>query len=300
MLYINRDSTTKRRLRADAMGITGNLSSEQLQSLDSQGYLVIESFATAEEIEALRKRMGQLLDDFDGSTASIFSTKDQQKTTDDHFYESAEKVSFFFEEKAFGDDGCLKQSKQLSINKVGHALHELDSVFKKFSCSEKVLSFLSSMGYKRPVIIQSMYIFKQPGIGGEVVPHQDNSFLYTEPPTCTGLWLALEDATIINGCLWAIPGSHKNGLVRRFIRGEKGVTFDRPSPTYDQKDFVPIEVKAGALVAIHGDLIHQSFENQSSKSRHAYSLHVVDTEGCKWAQENWIKRKVEPEPLYVS
>ncbi|XP_038714169.1 phytanoyl-CoA dioxygenase isoform X2 [Tripterygium wilfordii] len=299
MLYINRDSTTKRRLRADAMGITGNLSSEQLQSLDSQGYLVIESFATAEEIEALRKRMGQLLDDFDGSTASIFSTKDQ-KTTDDHFYESAEKVSFFFEEKAFGDDGCLKQSKQLSINKVGHALHELDSVFKKFSCSEKVLSFLSSMGYKRPVIIQSMYIFKQPGIGGEVVPHQDNSFLYTEPPTCTGLWLALEDATIINGCLWAIPGSHKNGLVRRFIRGEKGVTFDRPSPTYDQKDFVPIEVKAGALVAIHGDLIHQSFENQSSKSRHAYSLHVVDTEGCKWAQENWIKRKVEPEPLYVS
>lgn len=116
-----------------------------------------------------------------------------------------------------------------------------------------------------------------------------------------------------------------DGLVRRFIRGEKGVTFDRPSPIYHQEDFVPVEVKAGSLVVIHGDLIHQrsvelnsvahpqitkkmkrktflishtlffivffcldySFENQSSKSRHAYSLHVVDTEGCKWAQENW-------------
>lgn len=51
--------------------------------------------------------------------------------------------------------------------------------------------------------------FQQPGIGGEVVPHQDNSFLYTDPPTCTGLWLALEDATVTNGCLWAIPRSHK-------------------------------------------------------------------------------------------
>lgn len=52
--------------------------------------------------------------------------------------------------------------------------------------------------------------WQQPGIGGEVVPHQDNSFLYTEPSTCTGLWLALEDAKTINGCLWAIPGSHKS------------------------------------------------------------------------------------------
>lgn len=129
-----------------------------------------------------------------------------------------------------------------------------------------------------------------------MVPHQDNSFLYTEPRSCTGLWLALEDATIANGCLWAIPGSQKSsflifadfllqllwsffscknerlwnfcgliflhfifvdGLIRRFIRGDEGVTFDRPSPEYDHKDFVPIEVKAGSLVVIHGDLIHQ-------------------------------------------
>ncbi|CAJ2650259.1 unnamed protein product [Trifolium pratense] len=245
--------------------------------------------------------MEQLVDEFDpSSTASIFSTKNQQKLTDDYFFESAERVSFFFEEKAFGDDGNLKQPKQISLNKVGHALHEIEPAFKKFSSSEKASSLMSSLGYKRPVIMQSMYIFKQPGIGGEVVPHQDNSFIYTEPQTCTGLWLALEDATILNGCLWAIPGSHKNGLLRRFMRDENGVKFDRPSPSYDQKDFVPIEVKAGSLVVIHGDLIHQSFENQSTKSRHAYSLHVVDTDSCKWAPENWIRRKVEPEPLYVN
>ncbi|KAF4402601.1 hypothetical protein G4B88_012386 [Cannabis sativa] len=252
------------------MGIVGNLTPAQLHSFHSDGYIVMESFASTDEVESLRKRMVELLNQFDYSTtASIFSTKNQQP-------------------------------KELSINKVGHALHEIDPVFKSFSNSEKVCSLFCSLGYKKPIIIQSMYIFKQPGIGGEVVPHQDNSFIYTEPQTCTGLWLALEDATTTNGCLWAIPGSHKNGLVRRFIRGENGVTFDRPSPDYDLKDFVPIEVKAGSLVVIHGDLIHQSLENQSSKSRHAYGLHIVDTEGCTWAQDNWIKRKVEPTPLYTS
>ncbi|PSR91073.1 Phytanoyl-CoA dioxygenase [Actinidia chinensis var. chinensis] len=118
---------------------------------------------------------------------------------------------------------------------------------------------------------RSRFSSKQLGIGGEVVPHQDNSFLYTEPTTSMGLWLALEDATIINGCIWAIPGSHKNGLVRRFIRDDEGVHFDRPSPSYDRKYFVPVEVKAVSLVAIHGDLIHQR-----------------------------NRRKVDPKPLYDS
>ncbi|KAL5663265.1 hypothetical protein ACJX0J_023373, partial [Zea mays] len=230
----------------------------------------------------MRDRMAELVAGFDGANSGVFSTKDHRQLKDDYFFKSAENISFFFEgrllegliyfcsfdtifitEKAYGDDGCLKQPKELSINKVGHALHELDPVFKKFSFSESVASLFSSLGYKRPAVIQSMYIFKQPG-----------------------LWLALEDATINNGCLWAIPGSHKKGLVRRMIRDENGTHFDCPSPAYDQKEFVPLEVKSGALVVIHGDLIHQSFENLSPASRYAFSLHVIDTEGCEWSKDN--------------
>ncbi|KAJ8504277.1 hypothetical protein OPV22_005163 [Ensete ventricosum] len=281
------------------MANAGNLTAEQLDFFDVNGYLILESFSSKQEVRKMRDRMAELLDGFDGSFSSIFSTKNQQHT-DDYFFQSAENISFFFEENAFGADGHLKQPKELSINKVGHALHEIDPVFKEFSFSDKISGMLCSLGYKRPVVIQSMYIFKQPGIGGEVVPHQDNSFLYTEPPSCTGLWLALEDATITNGCLWAIPGSHKHGLKRRFIRDENGVHFNHPSPSYDHKDFVPLEVKAGSLVVIHGDLIHQSFENKSPNSRHALSLHVVDTNGHVWAKDNWIQRKVEPEPIYAS
>ena len=42
-----------------------------------------------------------------------------------------------------------------------------------------------------------------------VIPHQDATYLACKPPRIVGLWLALEDATVDNGCLWFIPGSHK-------------------------------------------------------------------------------------------
>ena len=52
-----------------------------------------------------------------------------------------------------------------------------------------------------------MLIFKQPFVGGEVVPHQDSCFVATDPLSCVGIWLALEDATRENGCLWTLPGA---------------------------------------------------------------------------------------------
>ncbi len=63
---------------------------------------------------------------------------------------------------------------------------------------------------------------QQPKIGGEVVPHQDSSFIYTEPMSCVGLWWALEEATKDNGCLWAAPEEHKKGLRRRFFVKDGG------------------------------------------------------------------------------
>ncbi|XP_024535439.1 phytanoyl-CoA dioxygenase [Selaginella moellendorffii] len=258
---------------------------------DDQGYLVLENFASDDECSGMMSRMEFLLEGFDPQTISVFSTKNQKERTDNYFFESANNISFFFEEKAFDPEGKLKQPKSLSINKVGHALHELDPVFKSFTDSKKVGALLELLGYKKPVLMQSMYIFKQPGIGGEVVPHQDNSFLYTDPPSCTGLWLALEDANKSNGCLWVLPKSHRDGVARKFLRDENGVKFDKSPPTYEMSQFIPVEVKAGSLVVIHGNLVHQSFENKSSKSRHAYSVHVVESEDCVWSSDNWIRKK---------
>ena len=139
-----------------------------------------------------------------------------------------------------------------------------------------------------------MYIFKQPKIGGEVVCHQDSTFLYTEPQSIAGLWLALEDATLENGCLWAIPGGHTLGLKSRWVRNETGgMKFDVfDSSPWPEQRLVPLEVSKGSLIILNGLLPHKSFANRSSKSRHAYTLHVISAD-CHYPETNWLQRSSE-------
>lgn len=54
-----------------------------------------------------------------------------------------------------------------------------------------------------------MIIFKNPKIGGEVPKHTDHTYIMSSPSSCIGIWVALEDATKENGCMWGYPGSHK-------------------------------------------------------------------------------------------
>ncbi len=91
----------------------------------------------------------------------------------------------------------------------------------------------------RTQLWQSMFIFKQPGIGGEVHWHQDATFLHSEPMTVTGFWIALEDATVDNGCLWVAPGGHRGPLRKRFVRHGDAVRLvaldDTPWPSMDRR-----------------------------------------------------------------
>lgn len=272
------------------------LTEEQIASYHRDGFLVVENFATLAECQTLKQRAEELVAEFDPQgLISIFTTKEQTRASDDYFLESGDKVRFFFEEDAFNTDGSLRQSKERSINKIGHALHDLEPAFNQFSRRPELAAIAEQIGLRDPLLMQSMYIFKQPNIGGEVTCHQDATFLYTEPMTVTGFWFALEDATLENGCLWAIPGGHKLGLKKRFSRAETGGTkFDvlDNSPWPDDL-LVPLEVKAGTLVILHGLLPHMSHANRSPKSRHAYAVHVVDGT-AKYPAENWLRREMPP------
>jgi phytanoyl-CoA hydroxylase len=181
--------------------------------------------------------------------------------------------------------------KAEAINKIGHALHDLDPVFNRFSRSQGVEELVASLGFLEPLLLQSMYIFKQPGIGGEVTCHQDATFLYTDPPRLTGLWFALEDATQENGCLWAIRGGQRLGLKSRFVRASVGGTrFEHyDESAWPADELVALEVAEGSLIVLDGLLPHLSMANRSPRSRQAYSLHVIEA-ASRYPADNWLQR----------
>src|SRR5215510_12108372 len=139
------------------------LTSAQVKSYSADGFLVIEGFVEDSAVEILRSQAEKLVRDFDASElVSIFSTHEQSRVADEYFLTSGDKIRFFFEENAFNPDGTLKYKKEKSINKIGHALHDLDPAFRKFSRSENVKQLAAAIGFADSLLLQSMYIFKQP------------------------------------------------------------------------------------------------------------------------------------------
>jgi phytanoyl-CoA hydroxylase len=268
------------------------LSAAQIEQYRQDGYIVLPGFKSADEIARVRERAAAIVDAFEpGERRSIFTTREQALATDAWFLDSADQVRCFFEEEAFGADGALRQAKALSINKIGHALHDRDPVFDAFSRGASLDALARALGLAEPQIWQSMYIFKQPGIGGEVAWHQDATFFLTAPISVTTFWFALEDATEDNGCLWVEPGGHRGPLRELFIRDGDRVEKRRLDPTPWPADAAAraVPVEAGTLICFHGLLPHYSAPNRSPRSRHAYSLHVTDARS-RYAKSNWLQR----------
>jgi phytanoyl-CoA hydroxylase len=235
----------------------GQLTDEMVSAYREAGVLILEDFVSLEACAELRSRALQLVDAFDASAVqSVFSTTDQEQLDDRYFIESGDKIRFFFESDAFDESGQLRDSKENLLNKMGQ-----------------------------------MYIFKPPRIGGEVVCHQDSTYIYTEPNSCVGFWFALEDATTENGCMHFIPGQHNKPLKSRNRRSGKfnlktEVLDDTPWPEH-LKEAAP--ARAGSVVIFDGRAPHLSDPNLSEKSRHAYTLHTIDR-ACHYPAENWLQR----------
>ena len=122
------------------------LSQEQIQAYEENGFLIIPEFLSHSEIAGMRAKIKKIIADFNMDEVSIFSTVEQTKTADTYFIDSGDKIRCFFEEDAFDESGQLKNTKEMSINKVGHALHDLDESFEGVSYKPEIADMSSSLG----------------------------------------------------------------------------------------------------------------------------------------------------------
>jgi phytanoyl-CoA hydroxylase len=327
----------------------------------ANGFLHVKGFVTLESCNEMKDEMRRLVrerwhPDNDAKIEEFGTDAKRNAERGDYFLESSDRVHFFAEPAALETMPLTERNasaegappprlrpeyrgeghnKVLALNKAGHALHlkGQSKVFHSYSHSPEIVELVTDLGWKDPVIPQSMYIFKQARTGGPVTSHQDSTFLFTDPhQSCLGLWLALDDATLENGCLWVRPKSHRETVRRQYKRNpahfgpesiqacSNDVRGDSTTPKFVMEDltasdprrkavpwdgklpdnglrglldagFVPVECRAGDLLAFCGTLDHLSLDNGSDKARHTFQLHLVEgpSENVSWSPSNWLQ-----------
>ncbi len=270
-----------------------SIASFSADNFERNGVAVFPGAVTSEQLDAFREAVDDLVTDFDpDGVRTVFSTDDQSHARSDYFLTSGDKTRYFLEDGATDSDGVIVGDKRRALNKIGHAMHDLDPKIGEFCRSSGFAGAAAAVGMVSPLLLQSMVIFKNPEVGGEVSTHTDHTFLWTEPQSVIGFWVAADDATQENGCLWALPGGHSIPVKERFQRTasneatEMIVLDETPYPT---DGWVPLEVEAGTLIALHGSLPHRSAPNRSSKPRLAFTLHCIEAD-ADYPESNWLQR----------
>lgn len=146
-----------------------------------------------------------------------------------------------------------------------HFPHKLSDTMNKYLAHPAIVDMLTKIIGADVKCMQSMLFIKSSGKPGQAW-HQDEDFIPTRDRTLTGAWIAMDDATIDNGCLWIIPGSHKHGVLwPQQIQDDP--RFDCTSESwgfpYKDEDAIPVEVKAGSIVFFNGYTLHRSLPNNT-------------------------------------
>lgn len=242
------------------------LTREQIQFYVDNGYIVVPDLINAEELEELKTDIVKV-------ARGHYPAENYQSVPDDI---SDTEIM----------DGVL----------CIHQPHYISPVIEKYCKHPKICGVLSQVVGAHLAhwdgsvkCMQSMYFVKPPGFQGQAW-HQDERYIPTRDRTLTGAWIAVDDATIENGTLWVIPGSHKDGFIYPWKSHGNFDEFDIHDQTsygFDESKQAALECKAGSVVFFNGYLLHQSCKNRSNSYRRVLVNHYLNA----WALLPWTDTK---------
>ena len=229
----------------------------QIDTYKEKGYLVMPGLFSGSEIALLRKE-----------TADIFRGR-------------RGKVEGMIEvEESISDEEVLK--KYVAI----HCPHKLSPVIYEMLFHRGVLDVLKGIVGPDVKCMQSMLFVKGPGKAGQSW-HQDEFYIPTRDKSLVGVWIAIDDATIENGCLWIIPG--RPGYIMRRVQNNSNeyADVDTVDTTGYEQDKIPVEVKSGAVVFFNGYTLHSSQRNKTTNCfRTALVNHYMSADSMlPWDQD---------------
>ena len=219
----------------------------------TNGYLILENAFTSKEVEVLKQE-------------SIAICKGERGALADGGSEEMVVIDQFMGSK-HPHDIPLYRTDEYALQKIlcVHFPHKISKPVKKTVFNKKIVNVLTNVIGPNVKCMQSMLFIKSSGKPGQAW-HQDEDYIPTRDRSLIGAWVAIDDATINNGCLWVLPGSHKSGILwdqtwhgdRNYDCAELSTGFP-----YSDDQAVPVEVKAGSVVFFNGYLLHKSLPNKA-------------------------------------
>ncbi len=160
-----------------------------------------------------------------------------------------------------------------------HFPHKVSPLLREVAALPALTTVLTDVIGPNVKMMQSMLFIKAAGKPGQAW-HQDETHIPTRDRSLTAAWIALDDATVDNGCLWVLPGSHRAGVLHP-VRDQDDPRFDctQEAHGFTDADAVPVEVPAGAAVIFNGYLLHRSLPNtRRAGLRRALVNHYMSAE----------------------
>jgi phytanoyl-CoA hydroxylase len=163
-----------------------------------------------------------------------------------------------------------------------HQPHKVSPVVRRYAAHPRIAAALAALIGPNVKCMQTMLFIKPPGFPGQAY-HQDERYIPTEDRSLTGAWIALDDATVENGCLWAVPGSHRGEILPWAAHDDAEYDFAEEAQGVPREREVPVECPAGAVVFFNGYLLHSSRKNRSGACRRALVSHYMSAESrLRW------------------
>ncbi|HZC27150.1 MAG TPA: phytanoyl-CoA dioxygenase family protein [Actinopolymorphaceae bacterium] len=153
------------------------------------------------------------------------------------------------------------------VRKVDGLFHD-DLLRMLISCAP-VLAHVRALVGSPPRLFRASALMKPASVGSEKGQHQDSPYWPIAPMSLWSCWVPFDDATLTNGCLTVVPGSHHGGALPH-VRTQDD--FVVPPEHYDATALIPVEMKRGTGLFFHSLLLHGSAANTSGDPRRAVTM----------------------------
>jgi ectoine hydroxylase-related dioxygenase (phytanoyl-CoA dioxygenase family) len=239
------------------------LTPAQLDSYLNDGFLVIENLIPMATLRRLSDRINAIQGEMASMSAGRNVTKFQMESDLDR-----------------------ELSRSPALRKLT-GLAATEPAFYDAVSTPTVLDAVSQLtGGGREIMGHSDQVFMKPAFCGSAKPlHQDNSYFKIAPHSA-GLtcWMAVDDATVENGCMHYIRGSHRLGMIKHKALSETHLT---PDVNFALNEPEPVPIPAGSCIFHHLLVLHSSPANTSAKPRRAYAMHYANRSRAEVCNKSW-------------